>query len=352
MPCCNESDPDIIDYVFNFIFDYFGYTYVVELMLGGRAQSLVTMKTSDVSKLESEGVSTKHEAKVGFFVKFSTTISNSYDKSKQQQFNSKVQNEQWAKLGGDSSVSSIDEWAKTIPSNPVVTKFSIKHIFGLLTASRFPKDAQIKQKARIIRVLLEKYLLSPPFCYNSCNGHGTCVPSDIFRIGSCKCDRGYFGEDCSVSAPILPSGTMCGLGYNTNNNLSMAGILCDGLNPYFSCPSGYSQLFLNSTAMCYKSETGPDFGPTGTICGVSTKEPCGTIDPSLGCPAGYIIGLFTKVCFKINAQQKDVAGTWCGYYNIKLNINVTCNGSALGHCPTGFKWIRVVQEQSGYCLSG
>jgi hypothetical protein len=66
IPCCNGSDLDVIDYVFNFIFDYYGYAYVVELMLVGRAQTFVTIKTSDVSKVESEGVSKTQEAKIGY----------------------------------------------------------------------------------------------------------------------------------------------------------------------------------------------------------------------------------------------------------------------------------------------
>lgn len=200
MPCCNENDSNVINYVYNSIFDYFGYTYVAELMLGGRAQMYVTMKTSDVSRLESEGISTKHEAKIGFYVKFETAITNSYERTKQEKFSSKVQEEQWVKLGGDPSASgTINDWARTVPDNPAITSFHVKYIFDLLEPARFPTDGRILDKARIVRNLLTKYLAAPPFCYNNCSGHGTCVPTDMFRVGTCKCDQGYWGKSFAVN---------------------------------------------------------------------------------------------------------------------------------------------------------
>lgn len=36
------------------------------------------------------------------------------------------------------------------------------------------------------------------FCLNSCTGRGTCV------LGFCKCDDGWYGEDCSMRRAGLP----------------------------------------------------------------------------------------------------------------------------------------------------
>ncbi len=38
MPCCEINDLDIEEYVKDYIFDYFGITYVTSIMLGGVAQ--------------------------------------------------------------------------------------------------------------------------------------------------------------------------------------------------------------------------------------------------------------------------------------------------------------------------
>ncbi len=36
-----------------------------------------------------------------------------------------------------------------------------------------------------------------PFCLNQCSGHGACEPNGG---GYCRCERGYFGVDCSMTS--------------------------------------------------------------------------------------------------------------------------------------------------------
>jgi hypothetical protein len=325
MPCCNVSDQNIKDYVFKYIFDYFGYTYVTELVLGGRTQDLITMKSSDVTQLESESISTKNEAKVSFYVTFDTAISSTMDKSNQQEFMNKVQNDQSMKLGGDPSTTSLSDWSKTVPDNPVVTKFTVDFLNELITLARFPNDTQIAAKASILNSLLINYINLPLFCWNNCSGNGTCVPTLYFNIGTCNCNQGYTGTDCSELLTPAPNGTICGWALNGGPGctgiVNMEVISCDGLNPQLSCPLGYGQAGIPlgwrlEYFTCYKLQTDSNPGKNGTLCGAPFSK-CGGMMPARdGCPLGYNYSQPYALCHKTNPGQQDASGTWCGYGSI------------------------------------
>jgi hypothetical protein len=315
MPCCNVSDPNVRDYVFKYIFDYFGYTYVTELVLGGRTQDLLTMKSSDVNQLESEGVSTKNEAKVSFYVTFDTAVSSTMDKSQQQEFMNKVQNDDSMKLGGDPSTSSLNDWSKTVPNDPVVTKFRVDFLLDLITSARFPNDTRIAAKASLINSLLANYINLPVFCWNNCSGNGTCVPTLYFNIGTCKCNQGYTGLDCSEVLVGAPNGTICGWSFTPGPG---GVVSCAGLDPGLSCPSGYGQTTISQGwhqrfYTCYKLQTDSNPGIFGTLCGAPFGK-CGGMMPSRdGCPVGYNYTQAYASCYKTNSAQQDALGTWCGY---------------------------------------
>jgi hypothetical protein len=296
IPCCNVSDQNIKNYVYKYIFDYFGFTYVTELVLGSRAQNLITMKSDDVTKLESEGISTKNEAKVSFYVTFETTISSSMEKSHQEQFIRKVQN----------------EWSKTVPNNPIVTKFSVAFLPDLLTPARFPNDTRIIEKALLISNLLINYMKSPLFCWNNCSGNGTCIPTPFFNIGTCKCNQGFTGIDCSDLAAQVPNGSICGWALSPYTHpdcrpMQPEVISCDGLNPQLSCPSGYGQAQIDiglrlQYITCYKLQTDSNPGKNGTLCGAPFSR-CGGIMPSMeGCPPGYNYTQTFELCYKTNSD--------------------------------------------------
>lgn len=40
-------------------------------------------------------------------------------------------------------------------------------------------------------------------CYNYCSGNGVCVE------GTCQCNPGYFGDDCSVAGPVTVQKETC-----------------------------------------------------------------------------------------------------------------------------------------------
>ena len=198
MPCCNHSDDTNQDYIFDHLFSNFGYTYVKTLLLGGIAMQSITVLKSDVSKMAEQGISTKHEAKLGFMriFKGNLQVTSSDETNRTNTFKSMIKSERATTLGGDSSLTEIKDWTKTVQSNPVLVHFGVRSILNLLTPHYFPKDKQIQEKSKLAKVALIKYLENPIFCYGDCSGHGNCVPSGYFQFGLCQCHSGWKGKKC------------------------------------------------------------------------------------------------------------------------------------------------------------
>jgi hypothetical protein len=105
---------------------------------------------------------------------------------------------------GDTHLTTIFDWSKTVPSNPVVVQFTIRDIFRLLTKRYFPNDTLITNKSTLIKMTLDKNLNKTfDYCYNDCGGkngsRGTCIPSGHFQFGECRCKPQWSGSDCTVS---------------------------------------------------------------------------------------------------------------------------------------------------------
>lgn len=227
MPCCNESD-EIIEYIQELVIDYFGLTYVKDLLLGGIAQQKTVISEENRKSLRENGFSNSNgaELKAAAFV-FSASVkmavSEQYDQSKLSTFNKFSQQSSITTLGGASNIQSLEEWSKTVPSNPTIIKFGIAPILDLLTRRRFPQDPNILLKRDLIRKSQDRYLVSPLFCYKSCSQHGSCIPSGYFGFGQCRCHAGWSGVDCSTITQ-LPTGLL-------------ANVYQDG-----TCPAGYGIL--------------------------------------------------------------------------------------------------------------
>ncbi|CAF1403367.1 unnamed protein product [Adineta ricciae] len=208
MPCCNYT-ADTQKYIYTYIFDYFGYAYVSTVLLGGIAQETILMTNESYEKLETKGFDISNALKMEFYVSLETKQEYSYDKEKHQEFMSQVQEKHTTTLGGDTSLTSIDEWSTTVPSNPVIVKFSIGSIFDLLTRTRFSNDTLIRNKSALISQALNNYVNRSVYCYSNCTSHGACQSESIFRTGSCSCTEGYTTYDCSVApikaAPNMPA---------------------------------------------------------------------------------------------------------------------------------------------------
>ncbi|CAF5043045.1 unnamed protein product [Rotaria sp. Silwood1] len=196
-------------------------------MLGGIAQDLMSVRTRDVTQLESETINTKHEAKIGFYISMGTTVTSGYDKQKHDKFMEKVQSETSTRLGGDPSIKDLNAWAKTVSDNPVVSKFSMKFIVDLLNTQRFPSDTHIADKAKLIKTAPAK----------GC-------PIGYIKFSNWR--RCYKQVDSLVDL----WGTLCG--FDTAGYIPRIQVPCGGMYASMNkCPANF-QLSSATLGRCYK----------------------------------------------------------------------------------------------------
>ncbi|CAF1325661.1 unnamed protein product [Didymodactylos carnosus] len=361
LPCC-KCNETVEEYIREYIFKYYGYTYVTDLLLGGIAQQNVYITQEDRAVLEQNGYTITNEAQLSaevreiFSASFKMKYTNGYNKTSHETFTKYVKTSSGTTLGGDTTIKSIEDWSKTVPSNPVAIKFGIKYLFNLLTKERFPNDNAVDKKLKLIEIALSKYLQDPLFCYNNCTSptNGICKSSGYFRFGLCQCNKGFSGIDCSVPVtqppkPDILSGTICGFRFG-------GGTDCDGVDPRSGCPSGYtgSMWLIGKTGsgvwnFSSKSDTDKEIAKNGTICGIF-GTPCGGKNPlSDGCPTGYARYEWltewgngrTAFCYKTDPNVIDASGTMCGL-EINGGNGAACNGyhPTHGGCPPGFHLVQ------------
>ena len=234
LPCCNYTEAQVRKYTFDFLFHYFGYAFVTDLMLGGIAQQNMYIKKSEVKTIEEKGFSTSNEANVEFYASLGMKQSSSSQQARHSEFMKYVEKTYVTTLGGDTSIQTFADWSKTVKSNPIINKFGVKLIFDLLTTTRFPNDPKIVLKRALIESALDKYIENPVYCYGNCSENGQCKPSSYFQFGECQCNEGWSGVDCSIAKPkpVVLSGTLCGL---------ESDVACDGQFPANNCSNGWQQ---------------------------------------------------------------------------------------------------------------
>ena len=207
MPCCNEDSLEIDEYIQEFIVDYFGLTFVTEILLGGIAQETLTVDNKDIENIQSKGGDVKHSANVGFLLTLNAAPTSSNNLSEQDKFMSVVKTKRSTKLGGDPTISTIDDWIKSVTQNPVVLSYSVKDITSLVDRIHFPNDTHINNKSKLIELSIQRYLAKQkPTCINDCtdSSHGECDVSTTtsFLLGTCKCQPGWKGVDCSEQGQL------------------------------------------------------------------------------------------------------------------------------------------------------
>ena len=347
MPCCDTNDTEAEQYIYDYVFGYFGYTFVTDLLLGGVAQQNIFIRQEDVSSLEQNGLAISNQAELRvnalamFSASFKTKITENYDRKKYDTFMKYTQTTRSTKLGGDSALTSIDEWSKTIPSNPIIIKFGIKYLFTLLNKRRFPGDKDILKKAALIEQTLNKYIHNPVFCYGNCSNNGVCQPSGYFQFGMCACKSDWTGVDCSLRKikSIGITGMWCG----------SAAVACGGNNitGTKNCTQGWSYAVHGPRGgFCHKTQDGDSTAtPTGTICGLnagSIRINCSGRNPfSDACPTGYNRSTSSDYCYKSDEEALDLAGTLCGIKFEAVDgrwLEFPCNGyyPGRGACPEGY----------------
>ncbi|CAF4113940.1 unnamed protein product [Adineta steineri] len=213
MPCCHVGCETTESYIRKWIFEQFGYTYLNEITLGGVAQQTITINSSDIEKMYQENFNSDNEAGISFGLTFGMHESESHSKGNHSKFMTYVKHIYASTSGGqpfDNSVQNetiktnqLNEWFKTVPTNPVITRMRINRLTELLTKKRFPSDPLIEDKARLIELVWTKFDGNQTLvkCANDCTDacHGRCIPTGYFQYGLCKCNPGFTGHDCSVS---------------------------------------------------------------------------------------------------------------------------------------------------------
>ncbi|CAF2982224.1 unnamed protein product [Rotaria sp. Silwood2] len=380
LPCCDDTDDDweTEKYVRDYILDYYGYTFVSTLLLGGIVQHNIFMKTESYKQLESRNVSVQSAATVAFYLSLGVSVENLQSNAEQEEFKKEVRLSYGTKLGGDPLILDINEWAETVPSNPIITKFGIREIFDLLTIRRFPKDLQIQNKSKLIKKILQKYIQQPLYCYNNCTNsfQGTCESSGYFQFGTCKCNENWTGIDCSVNISSTKpkivhedvlSGTLCGY------ERSYIFVKCDGHQPSNGCPQGWiPQTWIGADfTVCYIANTSKSNSSIfGGLCGLynsggqqSVQILCNyTLDGA--CPNYSQSGYFsvhgsssvngvsqqtTKLCVKLISNYPDLPGTLCGIQWAQTIDGPACDGynPGLSQCPPGYAVQLWVLETGG-----
>jgi hypothetical protein len=166
MPCCEQDDLDIAEYVNTFVFGYFGFTYVNTILLGGVAQQTIFINREAKQRLEQKQINIAKEAQVSFSkamkyaIDGSTSTINSPASASYNSFMSEVQSSSSATLGGATYLTTLAEWSKTVVQNPIITQFEIRDIFPLLTRHHFPNDPLITNKSKLIEKMLESTVIT------------------------------------------------------------------------------------------------------------------------------------------------------------------------------------------------
>jgi hypothetical protein len=386
MFCCEEDDSDTEEYIKDFIFDYFGITYVTSILLGGIAQSNIFINRDAKERLEQNSVQIQHQAQIAFdlsmganisgSIGFGTTITDTQVKNNYNSFIKEVQSIYTTTLGGDPSINNLAEWSKTVLNNPVIIKFKVQDIFRLFSKFRFPNDPLITNKSKLIEKTLEKYLANSIYCYNNCGGNGTrgtCVPTGLFQFGICQCKPGWTGVDCEnqlIEQTKILHGTICGF------DRSFMRVNCGGLRPWEACPVGWAQYnWHTDLTICYKSKTEIGNPAYGTICGLHSYHSTYNFDINIGCngtsnvlnetcPSDYeqlkelkIVSVNVgRITFKQNAVcaatnvKEHLPGTLCGMQIEGTIDGPTCDGynPGLRQCPPGYTSMRTAFNDFGF----
>ena len=381
MPCCGDNDPDTEEYINEFIFNYFGFTYITSVLLGGIAQENILIDRKTHEWMKSQGVDTEQQAQISFQLKFgasaSTILTSDQAAATYKTFMSQVHSAQATTHGGSAHLTTLPEWSRTVPSNPVVIQLTVRDILRLLSSRHFPDEQFITVKSLLIKASLDKYLANIfTYCYNDCGGNsasqGTCSSMGHFQMGECRCRPQWTGVDCTV--PVIKRnqilhGTICGF------DRSFIRANCGGLRPYSQgCPTGWKTKNWNTDlTVCFKDGTAEAKPMVGTVCGLyatygrppgSSDIPCNLNslkDPQSpsGCPPLYQKMTAANngnsdrntLCFSLNAND-DLPGTICGMQIEGTKDGPDCDGQnpGLRQCPAKYTLSRTVFNSVGFLV--
>jgi hypothetical protein len=119
-------------------------------------------------------------------------------------------------------------------------------------------------------------------CANGCSGHGTCVS------GSCTCDPGFFGPDCSVRMPRLINGVPIAATVTTARWSYYAFNLESGQSFSLSCSGSGDPNYYVARG---RIPTLTDSDIRNTAVGASA-----TLTPTTVSPGLYVVGVLAYCC--------------------------------------------------------
>ncbi|XP_061180167.1 uncharacterized protein LOC133188680 [Saccostrea echinata] len=180
LPMENCEDDSLQDMYLNFIRE-FGTHYTVEVVMGAKAVQQLTFSSSDLSKLESEGISAKVAVQAsysGFAASagggFSVGVDSKKDAKQQVSNTNKEQYEYY--IGGnppagdfsEGSTESLREWARSADEKPVPIQYKMTSIDTLLKPGYFNDITYgLFERRRCLRKALYTYCtqtVSPSLC--------------------------------------------------------------------------------------------------------------------------------------------------------------------------------------------
>lgn len=126
MPCYNDYSPEIDEYIKEFLIDYFGLTFVTQLMLGGIAQETLFSGNKELEEMQLKGEEIIRAASIVFFLNFHIKPTLPFTDIQQKEFMQVVNTRRSTKLVGDPSAQPMDDWIKSIPTNPVIMNYAVK----------------------------------------------------------------------------------------------------------------------------------------------------------------------------------------------------------------------------------
>ncbi|CAF1009936.1 unnamed protein product [Adineta steineri] len=147
MPCCDNSNVETDEYIEEFLIDYFGLTFVTELILGGIAQETLFVENQKIREMQSKGEAVSHSASVGFILSFNVKTTSAQEKAQHNELMKSVKNTRSTKLGGDPSAQTMNAWIKSVPDNPVIMSHTVKGSSDIIFGATYQLLNVISNKA-------------------------------------------------------------------------------------------------------------------------------------------------------------------------------------------------------------
>jgi len=162
---------------------------------------------AEFQNLEIQSINVALMARVDFGIQFGVKNNFTYDKSEYATYRKTTSSTTFDIFGGDISLGTdFVAWLPTGIDAPVPMMYNLSPNTELISPAYFPLDKHINEKQKCLSQALQNYYATPLICPNGCSGHGSCVDSGYFNVGTCSCGDQWSGTDCSLSPGWISTG--------------------------------------------------------------------------------------------------------------------------------------------------